>query len=179
MLENVACSTISASAASMLEEVPTFANWWRVLFIGTINKKETNNYFNLHARGTFHAHGMSSRHGKKRRRRQQQEECIGLPLPSSSSSISTQLDSSGRSVDRGAEDPSVSENSNLLLSQYNGMVENLLLSSNQQDEQCCLPDSIWDEWLWGTDALQECHMDVMMNRMHLLGLLIARYTCWH
>jgi hypothetical protein len=53
-------------------------------------------------------------------------------------------------------------------------VENLLHDGHQYDPM--LPDSIWDEWLWGTDALQECHMDVMMNRMHLLGLLIARWV---
>jgi hypothetical protein len=37
-----------------------------------------------------------------------------------------------------------------------------------------LPDSTWNEWLWGTDALRECSISVMMNRMHLVGLAIAR-----
>jgi hypothetical protein len=37
-----------------------------------------------------------------------------------------------------------------------------------------LPESAWDEWLWGTDAARECDINIMMNRMHLLGLLIAR-----
>lgn len=38
-----------------------------------------------------------------------------------------------------------------------------------------LPDTLWMEWLWQTDPLQECSMDIMLNRMHLLGLIIARY----
>lgn len=33
---------------------------------------------------------------------------------------------------------------------------------------------LWNEWLWGCDALQECSMDIMLNRMHLIGLLLAR-----
>lgn len=57
-----------------------------------------------------------------------------------------------------------------LLSKYNAIVEG---GGGEHEE--CLPDSIWMEWLWQTDPLQECHMDLMMNRMHLLGLLIARY----
>ena len=38
-----------------------------------------------------------------------------------------------------------------------------------------LSPSIWDQWLWHEDPLEECHIDLMLNRMHLLGLLIARY----
>ena len=56
----------------------------------------------------------------------------------------------------------------LLLSAFNRVVE-----SSRVEEM--LPDSIWAEWLWSSDALQECHMDIMLNRMHLLGLLVARY----
>lgn len=55
----------------------------------------------------------------------------------------------------------------LLLAKYNAIVQGQGTGN--------LPDSIWDEWLWHSDPLQECHMDLMMNRMHLLGLLIARY----
>lgn len=53
----------------------------------------------------------------------------------------------------------------------------LLKSLNDAVDDTCktLPDSIWTEWLWHTDPMQECHMDLMLNRMHLLGLIIARY----
>ena len=36
-------------------------------------------------------------------------------------------------------------------------------------------DREWLEWLWETDPLQECYMETMLNRMHLLGLLICRW----
>lgn len=55
----------------------------------------------------------------------------------------------------------------LLLSKLNSIVD------EQQLEES-IPDSIWNEWLWRCDPLQECHMDLLLNRMHLLGLLIAR-----
>ena len=67
---------------------------------------------------------------------------------------------------------------------YNSIVESLQQKQQkkgaageeeEEEEEEELPDSIWDEWLWHTDALEECHMDLMMNRMHLMGLLIARY----
>jgi len=38
-----------------------------------------------------------------------------------------------------------------------------------------LPEEIWHEWLWGTDPEQAFHPDVLMNRNHLLGVLICRY----
>lgn len=38
-----------------------------------------------------------------------------------------------------------------------------------------LPASVWDEWLWGCDLAEPACADCMLNRMHLLGLLIARY----
>lgn len=56
----------------------------------------------------------------------------------------------------------------LLLARMNASVEG---AQPCQD----LPEGIWMEWLWHSDPLQECHMEVMLNRMHLLGLLIARY----
>ena len=65
---------------------------------------------------------------------------------------------------RNAEDERVQS---LLLSKLNSIVE------GQQLEES-IPDSIWNEWLWRCDPLQECHMDLLLNRMHLLGLLIAR-----
>lgn len=38
-----------------------------------------------------------------------------------------------------------------------------------------LPAEAWSEWLWGTDPEEPYHVDVLMNRNHLLGLLICRY----
>lgn len=36
------------------------------------------------------------------------------------------------------------------------------------------PPSIWDEWLWQCDLSEPVSVDCLLNRMHLLGLLIAR-----
>ncbi len=38
-----------------------------------------------------------------------------------------------------------------------------------------LPDASWDQWLWSEDPNEEAHPDILMNRMQLLGLLIARF----
>lgn len=38
-----------------------------------------------------------------------------------------------------------------------------------------LPDSAWEQWLWHEDPNEEAHPDILMNRMQLLGLLIARF----
>lgn len=38
-----------------------------------------------------------------------------------------------------------------------------------------LPEEIWHEWLWGTDPEEPYHMDVLLNRNHLLGLLVCRF----
>lgn len=37
------------------------------------------------------------------------------------------------------------------------------------------PPSVWDEWLWRCDLAEPVSVDCLLNRMHLLGLLIARY----
>ena len=37
------------------------------------------------------------------------------------------------------------------------------------------PCEIWDEWLWGCDLTETVTVDCLLNRSHLLGLLIARY----
>ena len=37
------------------------------------------------------------------------------------------------------------------------------------------PASIWNEWLWETDLAEAVSADCLLNRSHLLGLLIARY----
>jgi hypothetical protein len=38
-----------------------------------------------------------------------------------------------------------------------------------------LPERIWHEWLWGTDPEEAYHIDVLLNRNQLLGLLVCRY----
>lgn len=38
-----------------------------------------------------------------------------------------------------------------------------------------LPPETWHEWLWGTDPEEPYHMDVLMNRNQLLGLLVCRF----
>lgn len=56
----------------------------------------------------------------------------------------------------------------MLLAKFNDIVED-------DTSQEMLPDCIWTKWLWHSDATHECNMDLMLNRMHLLGLLVARY----
>jgi hypothetical protein len=36
-----------------------------------------------------------------------------------------------------------------------------------------LPAEMWDEWLWKTDPEEPCTSELMLNRNHLLGLLIC------
>lgn len=38
-----------------------------------------------------------------------------------------------------------------------------------------LPQETWHEWLWGTDPEEGYHMDVLLNRNQLLGLLVCRF----
>jgi hypothetical protein len=38
-----------------------------------------------------------------------------------------------------------------------------------------LPPTVWDEWLWRCDLAEPVSVHCIMNRMHLLGLLIARF----
>jgi hypothetical protein len=45
------------------------------------------------------------------------------------------------------------------------------LDSSRQE----LPEHVWHEWLWGTDPEEAYHVDVLLNRNHLLGLLVCRY----
>jgi hypothetical protein len=47
---------------------------------------------------------------------------------------------------------------------------NHLLESGQD-----LPEDTWDRWLWRTDAAEPAIGDCLLNEMHLLGLLLARY----
>lgn len=41
-----------------------------------------------------------------------------------------------------------------------------------------MPESVWEQWLWHEDPMEESHIDLLLNRMQLLGLLIARCTCF-
>ena len=38
-----------------------------------------------------------------------------------------------------------------------------------------LPPAVWDQWLWGCDLAEPVVGDAVLNKMHLLGLLLARY----
>ena len=38
-----------------------------------------------------------------------------------------------------------------------------------------LPLTVWDWWLWGCDLAEPVSVDCILNRMHLHGLLIARF----
>lgn len=41
-----------------------------------------------------------------------------------------------------------------------------------------MPEHAWDQWLWGEDPLQEAGTGQTawpLNRMQMLGLLVARY----
>jgi hypothetical protein len=42
-----------------------------------------------------------------------------------------------------------------------------------------LPQTVWHEWLWGTDPEEQYHVDVLLNRNHLLALLVCRYKFLH
>lgn len=48
---------------------------------------------------------------------------------------------------------------------------NALFESESEDP----PPSIWNEWLWRCDLSEPVSVDCLLNRMHLLGLLIARH----
>jgi hypothetical protein len=47
----------------------------------------------------------------------------------------------------------------------------ILQSSFSSDQ---VSQKLWWEWLWCTDPMEECDMDVMLNRMQLLGFLIMQ-----
>lgn len=107
----------------------------------------------------------SSNKGSRRRRRSRNEdEFIGA---AGRSRDNTGENEQGDEAEEESEEQSIlSDAQRMLLSSVNDAVEDMTRT---------LPDTIWLEWLWQTDPLQECHMDVMMNRMHLLGLIVARY----
>ena len=49
------------------------------------------------------------------------------------------------------------------------------LNSLFESETSDPPPSIWHEWLGGCDLAEPVSVDCLLNRMHLLGLLIARH----
>ena len=51
-----------------------------------------------------------------------------------------------------------------------------LASLNGMFETCGeLPSTIWDKWLWKCDLAEPVSVDCILNKMHLLGLLISRF----
>jgi hypothetical protein len=48
------------------------------------------------------------------------------------------------------------------------------LNANFESGRSDPPPSVWNEWLWGCDLLEPASVDSLLNRSHLLGLLIAR-----
>ena len=56
-----------------------------------------------------------------------------------------------------------------------GLAAGLSLLNTQLGALGDLPPETWHEWLWGTNPEEEYHMDVLLNRNHLLGLLVCRY----
>ena len=56
------------------------------------------------------------------------------------------------------------------------MAESSMASLNSALESSGeLPPTVWDEWLWGCDLAEPVSVHCILNRMHLLGLLISRF----
>ncbi len=49
------------------------------------------------------------------------------------------------------------------------------MNSDLEAAVCDPPQEIWNEWLWGCDLAEPVTVDCMLNKSHLLGLLIARF----
>jgi len=49
---------------------------------------------------------------------------------------------------------------------------NRMLESGSFD---ALPSSVWDEWIWESDMHERLTPQMMLNKSHLLGLLVARF----
>jgi hypothetical protein len=81
---------------------------------------------------------------------------------------------------RGCEDNRITSMSelNALVQQgwQNRMVGNAQGAQNQQLDPSFMKDSAWEQWLWHEDPMEESHIDLLLNRMQLLGLLIARFV---
>ena len=53
--------------------------------------------------------------------------------------------------------------------------ENIALLNSALESGSELPPTLWDQWLWKYDLAEPASAECMLNRMHLLGLIIARY----
>ena len=53
------------------------------------------------------------------------------------------------------------------------------LNEALEADEHALPESVWTEWLWGTDPEQAYHVDVLLNRNQLLGIMVCRYKHFH
>ena len=68
------------------------------------------------------------------------------------------------------------------LAPLNARVEHAWQNRSSRDRTAhpgFMDEAIWDTWLWGEDPLEEAPVGVMLNRMQLLGLLIARSVHTH
>ena len=54
-------------------------------------------------------------------------------------------------------------------------MENVATLNRTLESGADLPPEIWDEWLWHLDSAEPASVDCMLNKMHLVGLIIARY----
>jgi hypothetical protein len=63
------------------------------------------------------------------------------------------------------------------LEPWNKLVEEAYRSLEERGEvrEAFLPPNMWNEWLWGFDPTEACHIECLLNRSQLLGLLLARY----
>ena len=50
-----------------------------------------------------------------------------------------------------------------------------LMNSEFESETADPPQHIWDEWLWGCELAEPLTVDCLLNKAHLLGILIARF----
>ena len=50
---------------------------------------------------------------------------------------------------------------------------------NSDEVPADMMTGLWEEWLWKTDAVEEIRVDLPYNRMHLIGLILARATFLH
>lgn len=108
-----------------------------------------------------------SKHQRSRKRRTHYpEHNIGGPINNQHGSDEEDF------TEKGEEEKEDDRVQTMLLSRLNDVV---VEERGGSLGQAMLPDSLWIEWLWQADPMQECSMDLMMNRMHLLGLLVARY----
>ena len=87
------------------------------------------------------------------------------------------------SATRKGDEPNAKRKQFEQLAHLNAMVEQAWLTkqANAADTELrispgFLHESAWDTWLWGEDPLEEAPISTTLNRMQLLGFLIARYV---